>query len=208
MFLPKLLTLLACTAALAPAVLADHHETSLKDALGKYFRVGATVGGRHLSVPDHPALKLVTEHFNTLTTGNELIWGVINPQPGEYRFDIPDRFVAFTKKHDIYTIGHVLFWHSQTPDWVFEDAAGNPLSREALLARMRERVQLYADRYGDKVELWDVVNESIESDGTKRRSKFNQILGDEFEAEAFKMADEIMPKSAFYRVVKLALEAK
>ncbi|HEX9784287.1 MAG TPA: hypothetical protein VGA56_16360 [Opitutaceae bacterium] len=37
MFLPKLLPLLACTATLAPAVLADHHETSLEDALANTF---------------------------------------------------------------------------------------------------------------------------------------------------------------------------
>ncbi len=186
---------MACTVTLL-ADSTDQGTVTLKDAFGKYFRIGATVGWRQLRDLDHPALELVTKHFDTLTTGNELKWGVINPEPDVYRFEFPDRFVAFTQQHDLYAIGHVLFWHSQTPDWVFEDESGNPISRESLLARMRERVQLYADHFGTDIDLWDVVNESIEWDGSKRRSKFNQILGDEFEAEAFRMADEILPKSA------------
>lgn len=170
--------------------------TTLRKALDGKFLIGGTVGARHLQEPDSPTLRLAVAQFNALTSANVMKWGVINPRPGVYEFEPADAFIQFADEHDFYTIGHCLFWHSQTPKWVFEDADGNPLSREALLARMRERVKLYAERYGDRVDLWDVVNESIESDGVKRRSSFNRILGDDFEAEAFKMADEFLPKTA------------
>ncbi len=181
--------------AAAPAH-AEADAPTLREAFAGKFRIGATLGGRHLSDANHPARQLTARQFDTVTSANAMKWGVFNPEPGVYHFDRVEPFIAFANQHDLYTIGHCLFWHSQTPNWVFEDAEGNPLTREALLARMRERVELYAQHWGDDIDLWDVVNESIEGDGSKRRSKFNQIIGDDFEEQAFRMADEILPKSA------------
>ena len=178
-----------------PSVAIANDTPTLREAFAPYFHLGGTVNGWYLRDSDHPALALAIKEYDTLTTGNALKWGVINPEPGVYRFDSPEAFIKLTSENDIYTIGHCLFWHSQTPDWVYEDEDGELLSRDALLARMRERVELYAEKFGPHVDVWDVVNESIEGDGTKRRSKFNQIIGDDFEEQAFIMADELLPKT-------------
>lgn len=182
-----------CSASLA---FSQSDTPTLREAFAGKFHIGGTVGGWSLRDPNGLIPTIAVQQFDTLTADNAMKWGVINPEPGEYRFEGADSFIEFADRHDFYTIGHCLFWHSQTPDWVYEDEAGNLLSREALLARMRERAELYSQRYGSRVDVWDVVNESIEGDGVRRRSKFNQILGDEFEAEAFKIADAVMPKSA------------
>ncbi len=186
---------LLALAAASPA-LADDHETTLREAFAGKFRIGSTVNGWFLRDPDHPSLKIAAEQFDTVTAANAMKWGVFNPEPGVYHFDRVQPYIDFAQKHDLYTIGHCLFWHSQTPSWVYEDDEGNLLSREALLERMRERAKLYAEHWGDVIDLWDVVNESIEGDGSKRKSKFNQIIGDDFEEQAFRIADEFMPKSA------------
>ena len=188
-----------CAAALSVATstfAAPAKDVTLREAFAGKFRIGATVNSWYLRDSAHPALALVAHQFDTVTSANVMKWGVFNPEPGVMHFDRVQTFIDYAKQHDLYTIGHCLFWHSQTPDWVFEDDTGQPLTRAALLARMRERVALYAQHWGDDVDLWDVVNESIEADGSKRRSKFNQIIGDDFEEQAFRLADELLPKTA------------
>ena len=49
--------------------------------------------------------------------------------------DPVDAYVDFGTRHDMFVVGHTLVWHTQVPGWVFEDAAGQPLTRDALLAR-------------------------------------------------------------------------
>jgi len=123
-------------------------------------------------------------------------WALINPLPGKFNFDIADQFAQLGEDEQITTVGHVLFWHSQTPDWVFKDSDGNLLTREALLERMRARAKMFALRYGDRVKIWDVVNEAIEDDGSLRNSLYHQIIGDDFIEQAFIIADQEMPKDA------------
>lgn len=172
-------------------------EPALRDVFEGKFLIGTALHGGLLAAPDDdPKLALVTRHFNVVTAANAMKWGPINPEPGRYVFEPADRFMAFAEQHDLRTVGHVLFWHSQTPDWVFHDESGRLLSREALLERMRERVKLYAERYGAGVEFWDVVNESINDDGSPRDTFFHRILGDDWEAEAFRMAAELLPPHA------------
>lgn len=192
------LSLLAAAGLLASACSPERDDESatLKDAFAGKFLVGATLGGSMLANPEHPALAVAETHFNSLSPANAMKWGPWNPQPGEYDYAPADFFVEFGTERGMTLVGHTLFWHSQTPDWVFEDEAGNPLSREALLERMRQRARHMAERYGDRVKIWDVVNESIEQDGSLRQSKFNQIIGDDFNELAFRIAAEALPDDA------------
>lgn len=182
----------------APALLADQPDRtpSLQEAYQGKFLIGGTFNRWILAEPNHPAFALAATQFNSLSPANSMKWGPMNPQPGEYNFETADHFVDYGASHDMELVGHVLFWHSQTPDWVYEDAEGNLLTREALLDRMRERARLMAERYGDRVKLWDVVNESIEGDGSWRKSKFQQIIGDDFTEQAFRIAMEELPEDA------------
>jgi endo-1,4-beta-xylanase len=138
---------------------------------------------------------MIAKQFNTISPENLLKWQPFNPRPGDYNHAPADAFVDFGRRHDMYVVGHVLFWHSQTPDWVFKDDQGKPLTREALLARMRQHVRHIAARYGDRINAWDVVNESIVDDGSLRDSEWTRIIGDDFIEQAFRIADEELPKS-------------
>lgn len=171
-------------------------KITLKDAYADKFLVGATLGASMFTKPNHPSLALVKRHFSAITLDNDMKWERINPLPGNYEFDIADQFAQLGVDENITMVGHVLFWHSQTPDWVFKDAQGNLLTRDGLLERMRERAKMFASRYGDKVKIWDVVNEAIEDDGSLRQSLYNQIIGDDFIEQAFIIADQEMPKDA------------
>lgn len=169
---------------------------TLKDAYADKFLVGATLGASMFTTPNHPSLALVKKHFSAITLDNDMKWERINPLPGQYEFDIADQFAQLGVAESITSVGHVLFWHSQTPDWVFKDAQGNLLTRNALLERMRARAKMFADRYGDTVKIWDVVNEAIEDDGSLRQSLYNKIIGDDFIEQAFIIAAQEMPKDA------------
>ncbi len=187
--------------AISACTLLKRENTSpstLKEAFEGRFAIGATIGKAMLQDDNHPSLLIAKQHFIALTAENAFKWAVINPSPGQYNFTAPDQFVGFGKNNGIQLVGHVLFWHSQTPDWVFEDLQGNPLDRDALLGRMRERAKMLATRYGDSIKVWDVVNEAINDDGSLRNSKFNQIIGDDFIEQAFRIAKDEFPKDSIF----------
>lgn len=167
----------------------------LKDVFAGRFFIGCSLGNKEFREQPPTVLKLVTDQYNTTTSENMLKWGPFNPQPGVYSHDLADAYIDFGNEHDMYVVGHVLFWHNQTPDWVFEDEQGQPLTREALLERMRQRVRYVAQRYGDRIDAWDVVNEAILGNGKLRNSKWRQIIGDDWIEQAFGIAEQELPKS-------------
>ena len=102
-----------------------------------------------------------------------------------------------------------MIWHSQTPKWVFEDEAGKPLTREALLARMKDHIHAVVGRYKGRIEGWDVVNEAVDEDGTHRKSPWLNIIGEDYIAKAFEYAHEADPGAKLiYNDYNLAVDAK
>jgi endo-1,4-beta-xylanase len=94
--------------------------------------------------------------------------------------------------------GHTLVWHSQVPRWVFEDAAGKPVSRDTLLGRMHDHIATVVGRYKGRIGGWDVVNEALNEDGTLRQSQWQKIIGDDFIIKAFQFAHEADPAAELY----------
>ncbi len=191
----RLTCLFALAAFAATAVRAADDLPALKDLFAGKFHIGAAIGGEVASQTDHRLRPLLLKHFDSITPANLLKWGVYNPKPGEYNDAAAEAYFAYGQANKMYVVGHCLFWHSQTPQWVFKDDKGADLTREALLLRMRERVRRVAKLYGDRTNAWDVVNEAIMEDGTLRPSTFNRIIGPDFLAEAFRIAQEELPAS-------------
>lgn len=148
-------------------------------------------------------------HANTTTPGNELkpqfiFWQYSSPThtatftasngktiyvPDTINFSIKmDPYLEAAKAAGIQIRGHVLTWHSQTPDWFFTedyaydvttDSDGNPtnlVDEETMTARhewyiksVLEHVAEWeaANGYGEGNHLiysWDVVNEAVADD--------------------------------------------
>ena len=151
--------------------------------------------------------QLVTKHFNQITAENHMKPEAIQPEEGTFTFDEADALVDFALANDMNVYGHTLVWHSQTPDWFFEDADGNPLTdspehQELLRERMHTHINTVADHFRDKygpygsegnpINAFDVVNEAIaesEDDGL-RRSPWYNVLGEEYLDLAFQYAQE------------------
>ena len=176
--------------ALLLAVGVHAQELTLKTTFKDHFFVGAALNPAQFYESNRSEAALVKAQFNSITAENVMKWEHIHPRPGEYDFSQVDRFVNFGVSNDMFIIGHTLVWHAQTPDWVFQDANGKPVTREILLQRMRDHIFTVVGRYQGKVKGWDVVNEAIEDDGSLRKSPWRKIIGDDFIEQAFEFAHE------------------
>ncbi|MDQ8184062.1 endo-1,4-beta-xylanase [Pelagicoccus sp. SDUM812002] len=193
---PALLAGIAITTTSCEEAENEADVPSLHEAFEGLFLIGGTLSDRMILDTSDPGYAIAEKHFNSLSPENCMKWGRMNPEPNVENYELAETFVRYGAANDQALVGHTLFWHSQTPDWVYKDEAGNDLSREALLARMRERATLMAERWGDEIVYWDVVNESIMGDGSWRKSKYQQIIGDDFTEQAFRIASEILPPNA------------
>lgn len=175
-------------------------EATLTQAAQGLFHVGAAINAREITEKDRKSVALIERHFDSVTPENALKWMHVHPKPQRYDFKLADQYVEFGQKRGMAVIGHTLMWHSQTPAWVFEDEAGKPISREALLARLRDHVTTVVGRYRGRIKGWDVVNEAIrDEDGQLRTEKpWYRILGEEGIFAAFEAAHAADPDAELY----------
>ncbi len=181
--------ILFCSAA------AAHAPTSLKQAFKSDFVIGVAINAAQISGIDARGDALIESQFNSISPENVLKWERIHPRPGKYDFDLADKYVAFGEEYHMFIVGHTLIWHSQVPGWVFRDDKGNLLSRDALLARMKDHIFTVVGRYKGKIQSWDVVNEALNDDGTLRQSLWYKIIGPDYIEKAFQFAHEADPEA-------------
>src|SRR4029453_12392268 len=143
---------------------------TLKDAFAGSFLVGAALNPAQFTERDRRGAAIVKAQFNTVTPENVLKWERVHPRRGEFDFTPADQYVAFAERNGMFVVGHTLVWHQQTPRWVFEDVAGAPVSRDTLLARLRDHIQTVVGRYRGRVKGGGVVNEAVDEDGTLRKT--------------------------------------
>ena len=176
----------------------------LQEAFAEHFKIGAAIGTNLINGQDPAALELAARHFNTITPENALKWRHLHPHSGNYNFATADRYVDFGEQHDMFIVSHTLIWHQGTPDWVFENEEGKPVSREVLLERMEQHIRTVVGRYKGRIHAYDVVNEAINrSDrnagtGERRPTKWQTIIGDDYIEQAFRYAHEADPDAELY----------
>jgi endo-1,4-beta-xylanase len=201
-----------CLAACAAAILALSQVAAaqgtadtpaagargLKDAFKDAFRVGTALAPQQFTERDTASVALIEREFNAITPENVLKWERVHPEPNRYDFTPVDQYVAFGEKHGMFIVGHTLVWHSQTPRWVFQNADGQPLTRDELLARMKDHITTVVGRYKGRVNGWDVVNEALNEDGTLRQSPWFRIIGPDYIEKAFQFAHEADPAAQLY----------
>ena len=173
-------------------------EPSLKDAVGDKFLMGVALNVNQSSGVDTSSIKLVKQHFNSIVAENCMKCEVIHPEEDRYDFTLADQFVSFGEKNGMAVIGHCLIWHSQLAPWFCVDEKGNNVTPEVLKQRMKDHITTIVTRYKGRIKGWDVVNEAILEDGSYRKSKFYEILGEEFIPLAFQYTHEDDPDAELY----------
>lgn len=187
------------TSALDAQSIASKGKLSpLKDVFNDKFYIGVAINRSQAEGTDKKAQAILISQFNSISPENDMKWERIHPGRESYDFKYADAYVDFGVKNKMFVIGHTLVWHSQTPDWVFEDENGKPLSREALLKVMKEHITTVVTRYRGKIAGWDVVNEAFNEDGTFRQSKWYTIIGEDFIEKAFEYAHAADPNAELY----------
>ncbi len=148
-----------------------------------------------------PDEDIARTHFNLIVAENATKMDAIYKGPDEFNWDMADRYVKFCRENGQDFRWHTLVWHNQSPAWVFEDGAGNKVSKEVLEERLKKYIFAVGERYRDVVCSVDVVNECISDkkftlrDGADM-SKWFDILGPEYIDKAFFWAKEAFPKAS------------
>jgi endo-1,4-beta-xylanase len=182
----------------APRTIGPSADPGLKEAFRDAFMVGTALAPQQFGERDTASVALITHQFSAISPENVLKWERVHPQPDRYDFAPADQFVAFGERHQMFVVGHTLVWHSQTPRWVFENAQGQPLTRDELLARMKDHIATVVGRYRGRIKGWDVVNEALNEDGTLRESPWKRIIGDDYLVKAFQFAHDADPAAELY----------
>ena len=90
-------------------------------------------------------------------------WSDLEPEDGAPRFDKgsrpiyrsppPDQVLEFCDRTGITPKGHPLLWHQFRPEWL-------SLDEREMRRRIRRRFREIAERYADRIGIWDVCNEA------------------------------------------------
>ena len=173
-------------------------KSSLKDAYRDYWLMGVATNTRQDAGAVPAEKSLILKHFNSVTAENCMKCEVVHPSEHVYDFAKADVFVDSAVANGQVVIGHCLIWHSQFAPWFFIHEDGTQVSAAELRKRMREHIFTIVSHFRGRVFGWDVVNEAIEDDGSFRKSKFYEILGEDFIRLAFQYAHEADPTAELY----------
>lgn len=174
---------------------------------GADCRIGEVARQAHVFVGtivnrDHgPAERaLLAHHFNATTPENEMKWGSIAPTVGNYDFTDADAIASFALENDLRLRGHTLVWgRLQLPQDLASQVAAAPDPAARLREIMAAHFETMATRYGDRVRIWDVVNEPLDVvSGAFDANLFYQTLGPGYVADAFTLAHALDPDAQLF----------
>jgi endo-1,4-beta-xylanase len=135
-------------------------------------------------------------YFNQITPENGGKWGSVEAVRDVYDWAAADEALALAEASGFPFRYHVLLWGSQQPDWI------ETLPPEEQLEEIREWFEAVNERYGQRIQYLEVVNEFDNQPPTAEfEGKYADALGGEGETgfdwiiNAFRMAREIFPPS-------------
>jgi endo-1,4-beta-xylanase len=184
-----------------PPVQIQTNIASIYQTLADYFPVGAEIDLTDLSGPH---AQLLTKHFDSIVSGNDMKWSVTEPTEGQFDFTNADQEVSFAEANQMRIRGHNLVWATgeQVPSWVFleEDgvtplSAANPADVTLLTQRIQNHIMIEVQHFGSAVYVWDVVNEPLDPTQSDclDHGPFYQVLGAKYIDIAFQAAHQYAP---------------
>ena len=179
------------TVAAHPASAAGTTLRQAAEARGIRFGTALTASSDLASNAKYRAT--AAREFDAVTPGNEMKWGTVEPQQGQFNWTGADTIVSFATANNQVVRGHNLVWHQQLPSWV-----SNGQFTGTLLDLMRQHIATEVGRFAGKLINWDVVNEPFNEDGSLRSTIFSQQIGSTYIAEALRAARQADPSAKLY----------
>lgn len=133
--------------------------------------------------------EIARREFSALTPADAMKMGPLRPARDRFQWSDADALVEFAESNAQRVHGHTLVWHGQLPAWL----ESRSWTRGELLPVLREHVSAVVARYKERVQVWDVVNEAVEDDGSPRQTLWRRVIGPEYIEHAFRWAHEIDP---------------
>ncbi len=159
--------------------------------------VGAALAAHRLG---EAAYASAAREHSYVTCENEMKWGSIEPNRGQFDFEPANDVVEFAQQNGMRIKGHALVWHNQLPAWV-QNLTNAADARTAML----DHIAAVVGEYRGEIEAWDVVNEVWQNEETwvdgqpaLRDYVFTRLLGDSFIDEAYRAARDADPDAKLY----------
>lgn len=175
----------------------------LKELFKDYFPIGAAITPQHAD-PNTVHGQALIKHFSSVTAENVMKPDALQRNKGVYTWNGADKIVQFAKANNMQVRGHVLTWHSQSPDWMFYDQNGELLSKEIASDQLKEHITTVMSRYKDDVYAWDVVNEALfdwdpnDKIIYREDSPWFEIFGESYIDSAFVFARRADPNAKLF----------
>jgi GH35 family endo-1,4-beta-xylanase len=118
-----------------------------------------------------------------------------------WRRPATDQLVEYCEKHEIYRHGHPILWGDRRafPDWISQKESDVAEMEQIFEKRIRELAEYYKDR----INRWDIVNESALDFLNPHHPKYDEknpqgsygIMPRDYTFKAFKIANEVFPRN-------------
>jgi endo-1,4-beta-xylanase len=209
--IPGIAAASAATTQAGRAANSRHFDppTALRDLAERIdLRIGTAVIPFDLDTPAYTAI--LAEQFSVVTPGNEMKWGVVEPNPGQFDWSGADRLVAFAEQHGQLVRGHTLLWHNQLPTWLTTGVSNGSISKTQLMDLLEQHIFTEVGRYRGRIWQWDVANEfftDANPSGLNPNDFWISNLGPGVIPQAFKWAHQADPHALlFYNDYNIAGE--
>ncbi len=175
-----------------PTIQAD--IPSIYEDLAQFFPVGAEVDMTDISGPH---AQLLTKHFNSITSGNDMKWSSVEPSLGTYDYTNADAEVGLAVCHNMKVRGQNLIWATgeQTSAYAFGDGTNSAANQALVTSNIQEHIKSEVQHFGTEVYAWDVVNEPLDPTQSDclDHGPFYQVLGPSYIDIAFEAAKQYAP---------------
>jgi endo-1,4-beta-xylanase len=138
--------------------------------------------------------EILAREFNMVTPEVSMKFDATEPARNLYTFNEGDTLVAFAKMHNMQVRGHNLVWYKALPSWL----TSGTFSRDELIGILRDHILTEVSHYRGQVDIWDVVNEAINDDGTLQDSIWLRGIGPDYIDMAFRWAHEANPEALLF----------
>ena len=201
---------------------------SLKEKYAGLFPFGTSVTG--MEAASRERMDFYASQFGIYTPGNELkpdfVLDVAASREAAREDDTQVRIhlrsarplLQDAMERGIPVHGHVLVWHSQTPEAFFREGYDTDrprVSRDVMLARLSNYIQAVMEattaEFPGVIISWDVVNEAVDdATGKLRASPWLDVVGEDYLLQAFALARKWAPEGVklYYNDYNTAVPVK